>query len=105
MPGYSKLQHQTVVNLVASYKSDLNSVSKDELHLSHLIRVLRLAVILCMRRKDDVLPKIAIQAENESLILALPQTWLIQHPLMQAELEQEIKYQAKAGWDFNLTIY
>ncbi|CAM5197596.1 guanosine-5'-triphosphate,3'-diphosphate pyrophosphatase [Alishewanella longhuensis] len=29
----------------------------------------------------------------------MPAGWLEQHPLMRAELEQEMQYQQQAGWE------
>jgi len=53
---------------------------------------LRLAVILCRRRGDDVLPRYQVSACNNSIELSLPKTWLEQHPLICDELKQEQHY-------------
>ena len=58
----------------------------------------RNAVILSMRRQDDVLPNFKITAENEELAIQFESDWLKNHPLMASELNQEIKYQKKCGW-------
>ncbi|MFW7344239.1 hypothetical protein V0R37_22200, partial [Pollutimonas sp. H1-120] len=64
-----------------------------------LTRILRLAVILSMRRRHEALPQVKISAKAESLSLHMPAGWLEQHPLMRAELEQEVQYQQQAGWE------
>ena len=63
-----------------------------------LTRLLRLAVILSMRRRHEVLPEVKITTKAETLNLYMPANWLEQHPLMRAELEQEVQYQQLAGW-------
>jgi exopolyphosphatase/guanosine-5'-triphosphate,3'-diphosphate pyrophosphatase len=32
-------------------------------------------------------------------MLNMPEGWLDQHPLMRAELEQEMQYQQQTGWE------
>mgnify|MGYP006193168183 FL=1 len=64
-----------------------------------LTRILRLAVILSMRRRHEVLPQVKISSKGEQLVLNMPDGWLEQHPLMRAELEQEVQYQQQAGWE------
>lgn len=67
--------------------------------------VVRLGVLLSMRRKDDVLPKVTVQAnnkENKSLTMQMPNPWLSLHPLMLAELIQEAAYLSKFGWELKI---
>jgi exopolyphosphatase / guanosine-5'-triphosphate,3'-diphosphate pyrophosphatase len=64
-----------------------------------LSRILRLAVILSMRRRHEVLPQVKVSTKGEALLLQMPAGWLDQHPLMRAELEQEVQYQQHAGWE------
>ena len=47
----------------------------------------------------EVLPEVQITAQAEALTLTLPQGWLEHHPLMRAELEQEVQYQQQTGWE------
>ncbi|ATC92964.1 guanosine-5'-triphosphate,3'-diphosphate diphosphatase [Pseudoalteromonas tunicata] len=107
MPGYSQTQHKMLVQLVKQHRADIelkhlcNFGICDEF-ISRLLRVLRLAFILTMRRKNDVLPAISVFAEGEVLTIELPNKWLEQHPLMQTELEQEVQYQKKAGWELRI---
>lgn len=107
MPGFTRQQHLLVTMLVQSHKGDLSANQFESLGAHQqlaicLVRVLRLAVILSMRRKDDVLPQLAINAQGEALILSIDSQWLKQHPLMLSELNQETLYQRNAGW--KLTI-
>jgi exopolyphosphatase/guanosine-5'-triphosphate,3'-diphosphate pyrophosphatase len=63
-----------------------------------LSRILRLAVILSLRRKDEAMPKVLVTVENEVLKLTLPENWIGKNPLTEAELGQEASYQAAQGW-------
>ncbi len=107
MPGFSQTQHKSIVSLVLGHRADLDNLnlkveSAREIQLGRLIRVLRLSVILSMRRKDDVLPNIQLSAHHDSLVMSFPKKWLDNHPLMRAELEQEIKYQKKMAWKLEI---
>ncbi|MBD1582672.1 guanosine-5'-triphosphate,3'-diphosphate diphosphatase [Pseudoalteromonas sp. S16_S37] len=104
MPGYSKLEKQIIVALTASHRADLDMKSfkalcTDELYAQRLTRVIRLAVILSMRRQDDIVPPVLISVDkDDALTLSFESDWLAKHPLMQSELEQEAQYQSKVGW-------
>lgn len=110
MPGYSKAQKDIIVAIVKNHRADLVAKDFDRLgcHFEYaklLCVVVRLGVLLSMRRKDDVLPKITVQANNEekkSLTMQMPDPWLSLHPLMLAELVQEAAYLSKFGWELKI---
>ncbi|OEY70870.1 guanosine-5'-triphosphate,3'-diphosphate pyrophosphatase [Rheinheimera salexigens] len=108
LPGFTRAQQQLLMALVHNHRADINDkiianqTMTSVLLAQRLTRILRLAVILSMRRRDEVLPQVSISSDSEKLLLTLPDSWLEQHPLMSAELEQEIQYQQLAGW--HLTI-
>jgi exopolyphosphatase / guanosine-5'-triphosphate,3'-diphosphate pyrophosphatase len=54
--------------------------------------LLRLAVLLQRARAGDPAPTIELHADDKTLQLRLPQTWLDQHPLTQMDLDQERDY-------------
>ena len=54
-----------------------------------LLVLLRLAVLLNQKRRDDFLPELKAQGQNQQLCLQLPKVWLEQHPLLVADLQQE----------------
>jgi exopolyphosphatase / guanosine-5'-triphosphate,3'-diphosphate pyrophosphatase len=54
--------------------------------------LLRLAVLIQRSRAADKLPAIQLQAEDRSLQITLPRTWLDSHPLTRADLDQEREY-------------
>lgn len=105
LPGFTRAQQQLVMALVYNHRADISreiiarqTMTSVQL-TSRLTRILRLAVILSMRRRNEVRPQVQIQASAETLVMRMPQGWLEQHPLMKAELEQEIQYQQLAGWE------
>jgi exopolyphosphatase / guanosine-5'-triphosphate,3'-diphosphate pyrophosphatase len=104
LPGFTRAQQQLLMALVHNHRADINveiisrQTMTSVLLAQRLTRILRLAVILSMRRKDEVLPQVGIRSDNEKLVLTLAEDWLAQHPLMTAELEQEMQYQQLAGW-------
>ena len=108
LPGFTRAQQQLLMALVYNHRADIHKeiLSKQTmtsvLLAVRLTRLLRLSVILSMRRRYEVLPEVQITAQAEALTLTLPQGWLEHHPLMRAELEQEVEYQQQAGWQLSI---
>ena len=105
LPGFTRAQQQLVMALVYNHRADISrdiiarQTMTSVLLTVRLTRILRLAVILSMRRRHEVLPQVDISSKGEQLVLQMPAGWLEQHPLMRAELEQEVQYQQQAGWE------
>ena len=105
--GFNRQQQDCVRTLVRNHrqKIDLNSVNALPCSLrspiSALIRIIRLASLLCIRRKDDVLPQIELLWDSQALTVEFPAGWLAEHPLTSAELDNEQQWQQLAGWQFN----
>lgn len=59
--------------------------------------VLRLAVLFRRARRAESLPPLRLSATAQRLNLLLPAGWLDQHPLSQADLEQEVTPMAELG--------
>ena len=53
---------------------------------------MRLAALLSRSRTTDPLPALRVIAEDKTLRLELPASWLDQHPLTSADLEQEVSF-------------
>lgn len=108
MPGFTKLQQECICALVGSHRQDIDqsafgAFQQDvKLVLQDLCRVLRIAHVLCIRRKDHLLPSIQLGVETEGLRLGFPGGWLKKHPLLDAELANEKWLQYKAGWTLNI---
>lgn len=105
LPGFTRAQQQLVMALVYNHRADISreviarQTMTSVLLTVRLSRILRLAVVLSMRRRHEVLPQVTISSKGEALLLQMPEGWLEQHPLMRAELEQEVQYQQQAGWE------
>ena len=105
LPGFTRAQQQLIMALVHNHRADISreiiarQTMTSVLLTVRLTRILRLAVILSMRRRHEVLPQVNISSKGEQLTLSMPQGWLEQHPLMRAELEQEVQYQQQTGWE------
>lgn len=108
LAGFSQSDRQLLVAFVSLYKGDINqalikqqaSIGAD--YAMKLLIILRLAVILCRRRKDDKLPSYQITANDKSLNLFLPSAWLKQHALISDELKQENIHLVRLGYALNI---
>lgn len=109
MPGFSRAEKQLITAIVAAHRIDFKVGQFDKLGCyaqlaERLSRIVRLAVVLSMRRQNDVLPNIEVQtSEDDTLSMLISAQWLLEHPLMQSELEQEGKYQLKLKKQFKLS--
>ncbi len=108
LAGFSYTDRQLLVMLVTLYQGDIEhdllveQSAIDSAHAKKLLTILRLAIILCRRRSDDVLPDYQIDVDQQTLLLSLPKSWLLQHPLIADELSQENSNLADLG--FSLAI-
>ena len=109
LPGFDQSERQLLVSLIRLYKADItydlltsqSAVSFADARL--LLAALRLAVILCRRRRDDVLPEYKTKIDKETIYLCLPEKWLAVHPLIFDELRQENSYLTNIG--LNLKVH
>ncbi|MFD2179775.1 guanosine-5'-triphosphate,3'-diphosphate diphosphatase [Veronia pacifica] len=102
LPGFTNAQKQLVCELVKRYRDTLSPVGSQNAvsasSANHLLRLLRLAVILCHRREKGAVPTFSLNAEGESLTLSVGAKWLTDNPLMAAELMLEAQRQSDLGW-------
>ncbi|HTV86687.1 MAG TPA: Ppx/GppA phosphatase family protein [Dyella sp.] len=63
----------------------------------HITAILRLAVLFRRSRRAESLPQLQLAATAQRLTVRLPAAWLEQHPLTEADLEQEIAPMAELG--------
>ncbi len=108
LPGFDQTDRQLLKVLVKLYKGDIDSklIEQsvcDQQNAQRLLAIIRLAVILCRRRKDDVLPNYHASISGNIIQLCLPQQWLSQHPLIADELQQE--HQHLQAFSLGLSIY
>ncbi|NCB56006.1 MAG: guanosine-5'-triphosphate,3'-diphosphate diphosphatase [Gammaproteobacteria bacterium] len=104
MPGFTPAQKQLLSALVYnqrdSFKLDVlekqNAVSLRQ--ACRLARLLRFAIILCMRRTEGSVPRFVLEANDEQLMLRLPLGWMNEHYLRASELQLEAERQIAMGW-------
>ncbi|WP_448567788.1 Ppx/GppA phosphatase family protein [Thalassotalea ganghwensis] len=108
MPGFEPEERQFIAMLVELYKGDIAPDLLEQLSIvdaqlaSYYLCILRLAVILCRRRKDDVLPSYQVTIEQNNLRLCLAKQWLDHHPLIADELSQENQQLKKVGLSLSI---
>ena len=104
MPGFPREEQRLLSVLVGSHRRKLDLEPCESLvppwHLksAFLIVLLRLAVLLNRGRGPRPLPKVDLVVRGRSLEIAFPKGWLAEHPLTEADLEQEAEYLRAAGF-------
>ena len=104
LPGFTRLQRAAVRDLVGSHRQSINTAPFDLYHsdvrpmLIGLLRILRIAVVVCLRRHHQHIPAVTLTINDNQWDLSFPENWLKEHPLINAELVNEAWLQHKAGW-------
>ena len=104
LSGFSKQEQRVLAALVRGHRRKFpNSVfdtlpSNLVLITKQLCVLLRLAVLLHRSRSPAARPHSLLSAEENRLSLEFPEGWLADHPLTQAELEQEAIDLQSAGF-------
>lgn len=97
LPGFSRQEQQFMAVLVGQQrgKPDLDAIealpARLQLAAIRVLVLLRLAVLFNRSRQPATatLPTFSTRRSGRTLDLSLPQDWLTNHPLTQADLEQE----------------
>lgn len=95
LPGFGRQAQQALATLVRLHRRRpdpaLMQALPGRLHVPvrRLVVLLRLAALLQRARCSEPLPELALAVAGRSLVLELPATWLAEHPLTRADLEQE----------------
>ncbi|MFQ3198491.1 MAG: exopolyphosphatase/guanosine-5'-triphosphate,3'-diphosphate pyrophosphatase [Paraglaciecola sp.] len=98
LPGFNQEQQNLMATLVRFHRKKIrpHDITEFALHSNDqvykLIAVLRLAVLLNIKRQDDILPSMDINAQHNSLHLSFPAHWLATKPIFSADLEREANY-------------
>jgi exopolyphosphatase/guanosine-5'-triphosphate,3'-diphosphate pyrophosphatase len=98
LPGFNQEQQNLVATLVRFHRKKIRpqDIGEFALHANEqvykLIAILRLAVLLNIKRQDDILPSMDITAKDGSLHLTFPVDWLATKPIFRADLESEANY-------------
>ncbi|MGF1727449.1 guanosine-5'-triphosphate,3'-diphosphate diphosphatase [Photobacterium nomapromontoriensis] len=102
LPGFTLAQKHLIAELLRRFREQLTSLPEQHAlsapSATRLLRLLRLAVILCHRRDKAQQPPFTLTVEDNTLTLSLPATWLAANPLSNAELQQEAIRQTDMGW-------
>jgi len=97
LPGFNQEQQQLIATLVRFHRrkirlDDMPAFSLYQLsQVVYLLVLLRLAVLLNQKRRDDILPELKVRAAMQSLELTLGSDWLSQQSLLAADLAAEQK--------------
>jgi exopolyphosphatase/guanosine-5'-triphosphate,3'-diphosphate pyrophosphatase len=109
LAGFSRQEQQLLAAIVESHrrKPDKTLFSALPQRYRVLAReitaLLRLAVLFRRARRAESLPQMRLAATAQRLRLALPAAWLEQHPLSEADLEQEQAPMAELGLGLEIT--
>ena len=103
MAGFSLGGQQTLSALIRGHRRKLTPAIFESLQPARARRafrlclLLRLAVLLNRSRTSRPLPTIRLKARKKGVRLTFPEGWLEEHPLVQADLEQEARAWATMG--------
>jgi exopolyphosphatase/guanosine-5'-triphosphate,3'-diphosphate pyrophosphatase len=98
LQGFSQTDQKLLAALVRLQRSKFSSSALEDLPalwaepVQKLAVLFRLAVLLHRSRVPGLNPPARLAAGRRQLDLAFPKGWLAQHPLTQADLEQEAAY-------------
>jgi exopolyphosphatase/guanosine-5'-triphosphate,3'-diphosphate pyrophosphatase len=104
MPGFSKDEQARLARIVLAHRGKLAKI--DDLAArsgdATLVFCLRVAALVYRSRSDLALPRIACRATSNGFQIAVPVSWLEEHPLTAAALEAEGDVWAAAGLRFEV---
>lgn len=109
LAGFSRQEQQLLAAIVESHRRKPDKVQFSTLPQRYrtlarqITALLRLAVLFRRARRAESLPQMRLAATSQRLRLALPRNWLEQHPLTEADLEQEQAPMSELGLSLNLS--
>ena len=103
LPGFNQEQQAMLATLVACHRKKVNGqeiptfeqFTRTEVH--RLIALLRLAVLLNIKRQDDLLPAFDCDVTPNKLTIVFANQWLNEQPLVSADLRSEVERIAQLG--------
>jgi exopolyphosphatase/guanosine-5'-triphosphate,3'-diphosphate pyrophosphatase len=104
MPGFPQEEQRILAYAVSAHRRKLHLDVLEDLtppwHIKaeFLIVLLRLAVLLHRGRSAVALPHIELKTKARSLELHFPRSWIDDHPLTAADLEQEVEHLKACGF-------
>jgi len=109
LPGFTPAQKKVLACLLQNQSGNIDLALLAQQNAvpprmaERLSRLLRLAILFSTRRRDDTLPAVQLEAEEDTLHLTLPAGWLEEHPLRAELLEQESHYQSYVHWQLAIS--
>lgn len=97
MPGFSRTDQAQLATLVLGHAGKLGKLAHSRDVDWRALFCLRLAVLLCRRRVDVSIPKLAVREHAEGFEVRLPRDWLDGNPLIGYSLVQEADEWRKIG--------
>lgn len=104
LPGFNRREQTEIAALIRLHRRKLRLEHLDEFEPEHRQQLLRLAVVLRLavilhrsRNEANPAPEVTLSADEQSLELRFPDGWLAEHPLTEADLAQEARYQHTVG--------
>ncbi|MEM0910531.1 MAG: guanosine-5'-triphosphate,3'-diphosphate pyrophosphatase [Pseudomonadota bacterium] len=107
--GFTQLQRMMIKDLVLMHRGAIDTKlfngynERMKFMLINALRVLRLAIILSTRRKDDAIPSARLIINNSQWTLQFDEDDKRQHPLIMTELAHEAWLQYTVGWHLSIS--
>lgn len=106
MPGFSQHEQARLARIVLAHRGKLAKPELEGLPARSpdwaLIFAVRLGVLFCRRRADAALPRISCRVTESGFQMALPKSWLEEHPLTEAALDAEADEWRSIGLGFEV---
>jgi exopolyphosphatase/guanosine-5'-triphosphate,3'-diphosphate pyrophosphatase len=104
LTGFTTLQRMFIRDLVGMHRQEIDLSVFDNYQedlremLINALRIVRISVILCTRRRDDKIPQPTLRVSGHDWVLHFGEGVLNAYPLVHAELIHETWLQHKSGW-------
>jgi exopolyphosphatase / guanosine-5'-triphosphate,3'-diphosphate pyrophosphatase len=102
MPGFSRTDQARLAALVLGHAGKLGKLTQARDIDWRLLFCLRLAVLLCRRRADVSIPKLAVREIDGGFEVRLRKRWVDDNPLTDYSLVQEAAEWEKIGWHYRV---
>ncbi len=94
LPGFTRAQKHLIAELLRRFREQLTSLPEQHAlsaqSAARILRLLRLAVILCHRRDHNHQPPFTLTIDDSKLTLALPALWLNANPLTKRSCSKKL---------------
>ncbi|MCU4675390.1 exopolyphosphatase [Catenovulum sp. 2E275] len=109
MPGFNQEEQLAIASLVRFHRKKFKVAELPNLSLYktnkliRAIRILRIAAILNLRRRENYLPGYQVSVHEDKIDLLFPTDFLANEKLLNADLETEQQIQLSAGFELNFS--